>query len=85
MKIRQARKILNAAYPTITKYRKDTWKKSGYCVLDYGCDQLEGIKCNKGFTRTEAIERMAKAMAADDMPVEGYKVLAEAALDALLK
>lgn len=36
-------------------------------------------------TRTEAIERMAKAMSADDIPVGGYKVLAEAALDALLK
>ena len=31
-----------------------------------------------------AVERMARAMAADDMPVEGYKVLAEAALDALV-
>ena len=37
-------------------------KKSGYCILDCGCDQLEGIKCNKGFTRTEAIEKMAKAV-----------------------
>lgn len=36
-------------------------------------------------TRQEAIERMAKAMAADDVAVEGYKVLAEAALDALIK
>lgn len=35
-------------------------------------------------TRQEAIERMAKAMAADDVAVEGYKVLAEAALDALI-
>ena len=59
-------------------------KKSGYCILDCGCDQLEGIKCNKGFTRSQAVERMARAMAADDMPVEGYKVLAEAALDALV-
>ena len=37
-------------------------KKSGYCILDCGCDQLEGIKCNKGFPRTEAIEKMAKAV-----------------------
>lgn len=35
-------------------------------------------------TRAEAIERMAKAMAANDVAVEGYKVLAEAALDALV-
>lgn len=37
-------------------------KNSGYCILDCGCDQLEGVKCNKGLPRTEAIERMAKAM-----------------------
>ena len=36
------------------------------------------------FDRAEAVERMAKAMAADDVAVEGYKVLAEAALDALI-
>ena len=35
-------------------------------------------------SRTEAIERMAKAMSADDIPVGGYKVLAEAAMDALI-
>lgn len=46
---------------------------------------LEGIKCNKGMSRTEAIERMAKAMSADDIPVGGYKVLAEAALNALIE
>lgn len=39
---------------------------------------------SKSFTRAEAIERMAKAMSANDMPVAGYKVLAEAALDALV-
>lgn len=38
-------------------------KNSGYCILDCGCDQLEGVKCNKGFTRTEAIELMAKGLA----------------------
>lgn len=38
-----------------------------------------------GIPRSEAVERMAKAMAADDVAVEGYKVLAEAALDALIK
>ena len=37
-------------------------KDDGYCVLDYGCDQLEGNKCNKGLPRSEAIERMAKAL-----------------------
>lgn len=37
-----------------------------------------------GISRAEAIERMAKAMSANDMPAEGYKVLAEAALDALI-
>ena len=69
-------------------------KDDGYCVLDYGCDQLEGKKCNKGFTRTEAIERMAKAMCEKDTGVKWekngfvyqhiYKDLAEAALDALI-
>lgn len=38
-----------------------------------------------GMSRTEAIERMTRAMFAVDIPVGGYKVLAEAALDALLK
>ena len=54
-------------------------KNSGNCVLDYGCDQLEGIKCNKGMSRTEAIERMARALYAkyevmcnsDDCPNDG--------------
>lgn len=41
-------------------------------------------ECKIGIPRSEAVERMARAMAADDMPVEGYKVLAEAALDALV-
>ena len=36
------------------------------------------------FDRAEAVERMAKAMSADDVAVEGYKVLAEAAMDALI-
>ena len=40
--------------------------------------------CGLGMSRTKAIERMAKAMSADDIPVGGYKVLAEAALDALV-
>lgn len=70
-------------------------KNSGHCVLDCGCDQLEGIKCNKGFTRTEAIDRMAKAMCKEDTGVEWedmgfiskhiYKDLAEFALDGLLE
>ncbi|WP_143351264.1 hypothetical protein [Candidatus Avelusimicrobium gallicola] len=54
-------------------------KNSGHCILDCGCDQLEGIKCNKGLPRTEAIERMAKALYdkyevrcnSDDCPNEG--------------
>ena len=55
------------------------------------CRQLVGCigtgncsECKLGIPRSEAVERMARAMAADDMPVEGYKVLAEAALDALV-
>ena len=65
-------------------------KDDGYCVLDYGCDQLEGKKCNKGFTRTEAIERMAKAMSDtyfNDVHASEPDMLekmAEAALDALV-
>ena len=42
------------------------------------------VASSECMTRSEAVERMARAMAADDMPVEGYKVLAEAALDALV-
>ena len=70
-------------------------KNSGHCILDCGCDQLEGIKCNKGLPRTEAIERMAKAMYEEDTGVDWedtgfvsqhiYKDLAEFALDALLE
>lgn len=70
-------------------------KNSGYCILDCGCDQLEGVKCNKGFTRTEAIERMAKKMCEEDTGVKWgkngvvyqhiYKDLAKSALDALIK
>ena len=55
------------------------------------CDLLEGCsaggpcsKCKLGIPRSEAVAKMAKAMAADDVAVEGYKVLAEAALDALV-
>lgn len=55
------------------------------------CKQLVGCigtgncaECKIGIPRSEAVERMARAMAADDMPVEGYKVLAKAALDALV-
>ena len=73
-------------------------KNSGNCVLDYGCDQLEGVKCNKGLPRTEAIERMAKAIWKSDnkdLPIsywekqmkeakERYLRRAEAALDALI-
>ena len=39
----------------------------------------------KEYTRQEAIERMAKAMAADDVLVEGYYEMAEKALNALLE
>ena len=74
-------------------------KNSGNCVLDYGCDQLEGVKCNKGLPRTEAIERMALGMfeyerpgCKGEVPIEDvwqdyknhYTSLAEAALDALV-
>lgn len=38
-----------------------------------------------GITRTEAIERMAKALCADDVMREGYYQMAEAALNALLE
>ena len=66
-------------------------KNSGYCILDCGCDQLEGIKCNNGLSRTEAIERMANAMSDtyfNDVHASEPDMLekmAEAALDALIK
>lgn len=47
------------------------------------CEKCSRAQYN-GIPRSEAVERMAKAMAADDVAVEGYKVLAEAALDALV-
>ena len=43
------------------------------------CDE-----CKVGMTRTEAIERIAKALCADDVMREGYYEMAEAALNALL-
>ena len=65
-------------------------KNSGNCVLDYGCDQIEGIKCNKGMSRTQAIERMANAMSEtyfNDVHAsepDMLEALAKAALDALV-
>lgn len=65
-------------------------KNNGYCILDCGCDQLEGIKCNKGFTRTQAIERMANAMSAtyfNDVhasEADMIEEMAKSALDALI-
>ncbi len=75
-------------------------KNSGHCILDCGCDQLEGIKCNKGLPRTEAIERMAISMfeyerpcCKGEVPIEDvwqyyknhYIGLAAAAFDGLLE
>lgn len=65
-------------------------KNSGHCILDCGCDQLEGVKCNKGLPRPEAIERMTKAMSApyfNDVHASEPDMLekmAEVALDALI-
>ena len=62
-------------------------KDDGYCVLDYGCDQLEGKKCNKGLSRSEDIERMVKDVydfCEGCKTYEEYERLAEAALDALM-
>lgn len=63
-----------------------TGDKDELCDLFIDCPrEVPCSKCNLGISRAEAVERMVKAMSADDIPVEGYKVLAKAALDALLK
>lgn len=41
--------------------------------------------CDEGMSRQEAIERIAKALCADDVMREGYYQIAEAALNALLE
>lgn len=47
------------------------------------CDLKQKYK--KGLTKETAIERMAKALCADDVMREGYYQMAEAALNALLE
>ena len=41
--------------------------------------------CKVGISRQEAIEKIAKALCADDVMREGYYQMAEAALNALLE
>lgn len=64
-------------------------RSTDYTITDTDKGKLfEGkIKphCAIVFTRQEAIERMAKALCADDVMREGYYQMAEAALDALLE
>ena len=57
------------------------------------CDDLSGEECdyceknrewNASITRQEAIDKIAKALCADDVMREGYYQMAEAALNALL-
>ena len=47
------------------------------------CEHID--KPTFSYTRQEAIECMAKAMASDDVLVEGYYEMAEIALNALLE
>ena len=58
------------------------------------CEDKYGVECdfcvknyewNASITRREVVERIAKALCADDVMREGYYQLAEAALNALLK
>ena len=49
------------------------------------CDNCEDIADLPHISRQEAIERMAKALCADDVMREGYYQMAEAALNALLE
>ena len=58
------------------------WNGEKKCVTEVICNNCPH---DESMTRQEAIERMAKAMAADDTIVEGYYEMAEAALNALLK
>lgn len=49
------------------------------------CEEKDLCSEKDTMTRQDAIERMAKAMAADDVLVEGYYEMAEKALNALLE
>ena len=51
-------------------------------IDDEGSGKLDHFKI---YSRQEAIERMAKALCADDVMREGYYQMAEAALNALLE
>lgn len=42
-------------------------------------------KCQAGMTRSEIVEKIAKAMCGDDFLVEGYYQLAERVLNALME
>ena len=46
---------------------------------------VENYEWNASISRKEAINRIAKALCADDVMREGYYQMAEAALDALLE
>lgn len=69
------------------------WASNGtYCAKDLKWKRVSEGACAKcktpkyqGITRQEAIERMAKALCADDVMREGYYQMAEAALNALLQ
>lgn len=56
---------------------------NAHYVTCQSCSSKKDYKLS--IPRAKAIEKMAKAMSANDMPVAGYKVLAEAALDSLLE
>lgn len=63
-------------------------------VKDDPCDMCDPETCEggclekyiweRGMTRTEAIDKMAKAMCADDVIREGYYEMANVALKAIL-
>ena len=58
-------------------------EKEERIYIDVENDNLDRSK-HLSMTRQEAIEKMAKAMAADDMLVPGYYEMAKDALNALL-
>ena len=77
---------------TWKKYKKAAWrlikKIRSYSMAEerIALTLLNGRKplITNSMTRAEAIEKMAKAICADDVMREGYYQLAEAALNALL-
>ena len=66
--------------------RKGTARELCTFIYRDGCaGEMHCCSCAISIPRSEVIDRMAKAICADDFLVEGYHAMAEKALNALLE